>query len=431
MGHAQARIPKVNLTKFVHLGERQWRFCPVVFSRNGRLKQDCILVHGREESHPEGSYYIEWREEGIRRRQAVGKSAPEAYAAMDRAALLLKNRALGIEVVEPSGSGRCAPSHRITVGEACSTFLEEIRQQRRPSTYDQYSVALRYFQQACGARRPLEEVGRKGLLEYMRFLREVKTLDNRTIWTKLHVVIQMLKENGITGLLGKRDRPRYVEAEPEVYSRDEIDAFLAACNGLQRTLFEFFWMSGFREQEVQALTWPDIDFKEQVARVSAKPKFGFVPKTWEEREVPIPDRLVESLRLYRTELQTKSLLVFPNKSGGPERKFLRLCKTIALRAGLNCGNCDSGKHLCLDKACCDRWYLHKFRATFATMHLQAGVDIRTVQAWMGHKDIASTMRYLKPARGKNVIEKVNGTFGTPTRGNGRRAAIGYSARSNA
>jgi len=44
------------------------------------------------------------------------------------------------------------------------------------------------------------------------------------------------------------------------------------------------------------------------------------------------------------------------------------------------------------------------------MHLQAGVDIRTVQQWMGHKDLASTMRYLKPARGKGILEKVNTTF---------------------
>src|SRR5207302_4535371 len=53
---------------------------------------------------------------------------------------------------------------------------------------------------------------------------------------------------------------------------------------------------------------------------------------------------------------------------------------------------------------------YKFRATFATQHLQSGVDLRTVQLWMGHKDLESTMRYLKPARGKDVLTKVNATF---------------------
>ena len=41
------------------------------------------------------------------------------------------------------------------------------------------------------------------------------------------------------------------------------------------------------------VTWPDIDFGNHVVRVKAKPKLGFIPKDWEEREVPVPDRLVE------------------------------------------------------------------------------------------------------------------------------------------
>ena len=84
---------------------------------------------------------------------------------------------------------------------------------------------------------------------------------------------------------------------------------------------------------------------------------------------------------------------------------------VARRAGLNCGECST----CIEGAGtesqeCERWFLHKFRATFATMHLQAGVDLRTVQSWLGHKDLASTMRYLKPARGREVRERFNRTF---------------------
>ena len=110
MGCSQIRIPKVNLTKFVNVGDNEWRFCPVVFSSNGRLKQDRVFVKGREESHSEGSYYIEWRENGNRHRQAVGKSAPDAHAAQDRTELLLKNRALGIELVEKPPLVLAAPT---------------------------------------------------------------------------------------------------------------------------------------------------------------------------------------------------------------------------------------------------------------------------------------------------------------------------------
>ena len=67
---------------------------------------------------------------------------------------------------------------------------------------------------------------------------------------------------------------------------------------------------------------------------------------------------------------------------------------------------------CKDHAVCGQFYLHKFRHTFACMHLLAGVDIRTVQLWLGHSDLETTSCYLKAISGKQkgVREKVNATF---------------------
>jgi integrase len=42
--------------------------------------------------------------------------------------------------------------------------------------------------------------------------------------------------------------------------------------------------------------------------------------------------------------------------------------------------------------------------------LWTGVDLRTVQQWLGHSDMESTMRYLKPSRSQQVREKVNEIF---------------------
>lgn len=87
-------------------------------------------------------------------------------------------------------------------------------------------------------------------------------------------------------------------------------------------------------------------------------------------------------------------LVFPTAGCRPKLNFLDDLKACAVRAKL-------------DK---DNFWLHKFRATFATWSLWAGVDLRTVQQWLGHSDIESTMRYLKPSRSQQVQEKVNGIF---------------------
>jgi integrase len=249
-------------------------------------------------------------------------------------------------------------------------------------------------------------------MSFMGFLSD-RGLARRTIWTKVQVVVSMLKANGVTKLIRKRDWPRYTETEPEVYTSEEIERFLAQCNAWKRVLFEFFWMTGFREGEVMHVAWPDIDFGNHVVRVKAKPKLGFIPKDWEEREVPIPDRLLNSLRDHKASANANHALVFSTSNGGLVHNFLRQCKSVAWRAGLNCGLCDTGQGHCAKGAYCQNWFLHKFRATFATMHLRAGVDLTTVQTWMGHKDLESTMRYLKPARDKEALRKVNATFPFP------------------
>jgi len=59
------------------------------------------------------------------------------------------------------------------------------------------------------------------------------------------------------------------------------------------------------------------------------------------------------------------------------------------------------------------FWLHKFRATFATWSLWAGVDLRTVQSYLGHSDLESTMRYLKPSRSKEARAKQNEVFAWP------------------
>ncbi len=62
---------RVNLIKKIKVKDA-WRFAPAVVESNGKLK-DRVRVNGAIEVHPEGTYYIEWREQGRRFRAAVDK----------------------------------------------------------------------------------------------------------------------------------------------------------------------------------------------------------------------------------------------------------------------------------------------------------------------------------------------------------------------
>jgi integrase len=202
----------------------------------------------------------------------VGKNAIDAHAQQQRHIQLLRNKALGIEVVaeEKILDG-------ITISDSCAEFLEEVRQRSRPKTHQQYSVALHYFQECCSDKL-LNQVQRGDLLKLLAFMRDEKKLSKRTAWTKLNVVVQWLKANGVTGLATRGDWPRFVEAEPEAYTVEEIQQFLSKCKFFEGTLFEFFWMTGFRDAEVQHVTRADLDLKEQVVRVTEKPQWGFHSK---------------------------------------------------------------------------------------------------------------------------------------------------------
>ena len=62
------------------------------------------------------------------------------------------------------------------------------------------------------------------------------------------------------GLVSKNDWPRFTEETPEVYEREEVSKFLDACEPNERLWFEFFLMTGMREQEVMYMYWSDISF---------------------------------------------------------------------------------------------------------------------------------------------------------------------------
>jgi integrase len=378
---------EVNLTKRVQTPEG-WRYCRVVLSANGRVKPDVVIVNGREERHPEGAYYVEWREGAKRVRVSVGKDPADATARRQRKEAELNAVNNGVTILREYGQGG-----KRSLAAAVTEYLEETKLTKKPKTYAAYSTALGYFAESC-LKLNLSDIDRKDLLKFHAFLREDKDQAPRSCWNKFANVMSFLKAQGIRGLVGKNDWPRFTEEEPEIYEREELDQLFKVCDAAERLWFEFFLMTGMREQEVMYTYWSDLNLTASTVRVSHKPDRGWTPKAYKEREIPIPRTLVNSLKAWKEKADKSCALVFPTAGCNPKLDFLDSLKTVAERAKL-------------DK---ENFWLHKFRATFATWSLWAGVDLRTVQQWLGHSDMESTMRYLKPSRSEKVREKVNEIF---------------------
>ena len=379
---------KVGLTKRVQTS-KGLRYCPVVLAANGRVRPDLVIVNGKEERHPKGAYYLEWWAGSKRIRLSVGKDASDANARRLHKEAELNAVNNGVTVVPENGQN----GHR-SVAVAVTGFLDETKLTKKPKTLAAYSTALSYFTESC-PKLYLEDIERKDLLKFSAFLRDEKEQAPRSVYNKFENVMTFLKAQGVRGLVGKNDWPRFVEEEPEVYEKDELEKLFAVCDDEERLWYEFFLMTGMREQEVMHCSWNDINLARPTVTVRYKPEYGFSPKNYREREIPIPAKLVQSLKARKAKSDKTCGLVFPTAGCRPKMNFLDGLKAIAERAKLNPEN----------------FWLHKFRATFATWSLWAGVDLRTVQQWLGHSDLESTMRYLKPSRSQQVREKVNEIFG--------------------
>jgi integrase/recombinase XerD len=159
---------------------------------------------------------------------------------------------------------------------------------------------------------------------------------------------------------------------PVILSRAEVAQFLAAIpRRMYRTLFMILYAAGLRVSEVVALRVTDIDSKRMVIRVCQG-------KGRKDRYVMLSPRLLEALREYWKEYRPTELLFFAGQRAQPldRRNVANDCRRIARRAGLK-----------------KRVTPHVLRHTFATHLLEAGTDIRTIQALLGHRSLRTTALY--------------------------------------
>ena len=419
MARTRQYADRVNIIKMIKL-DGKWRFASVV-ERNGRIVRDHVWVKGVDQHHTEGSYYLEWYENGIRRRQPVA-IFDEVVSSARTKALELEARKAGILVAIPAPTapppqpvievlppgGASAEENRVTMAAAVERYMDFVQRQRSLRTFRTYRVALKNYFVNFYKKTYLDEVVREDLLAYSNYLFD-RGLEACSVSDKLITIATFLKWSGIPKLLERSDWPKYTETIRPVYEPEEIVAMLGEATPSEALLIKFFLCSGFRNREARFFSFFDLDPRNGLARVTKKALWQFTPKNHEERSVPLPDSMIDHLLRWKAERKAGAAdLVFPNTKGKPDTLHCEIVKRVAWRAKLNCGQCMSERgYRCADGPYCERIFLHKFRHTFATQHLRDGIDIRTLQNWMGHRDLKATMVYLKGIQSKDAVARVN------------------------
>jgi len=359
-------MSRVNIVKKIKT-DGNWKLLSIPRNAKGNYDWNAL---------PDGLYLIEWRAGGKRRRESAGATAAQALEAQRRKRHELEGRKLGVPGFELAGEVPKKPALHIAVRD----YLAQIEALKKPNTHRKYEAVLERFLEFFEDRESTDQITRDDLTRYVIALKKDHNLGANTILHNAIIVAQFFKRAGRSGITRGLQLPERITPLPREYREADLSKFFKAAYDSEKALFSTFLLTGFREMEVVHLFWTDISFELQTARVTAKPDLGFYPKRWEEREVPIPVKLIELLKAHTRRAGCD--LVFPSPAGNREYHMLDRCKAVAQRAGL-----DS-----------TRFDLKTFRSTYATRTLRAGFDVRTVQHWMGHKSLETTMRYLVPSK---------------------------------
>jgi len=272
-------------------------------------------------------------------------------------------------------------------------YLEWLRVNRKPLTVKKVHSVLARLNPFFGSKK-LNEITAWDMERYKKERREagrqpstinveltiLKMILNRAVtWKKLaeHPGKEVKTLQGVHG------RTRFLSEEEEA-------AILAVCSSALRRAVEVGLLTGFRRQELVNLRPQDIDLARGTVTVAA-----CYAKNGESRTNPMGERLKAILQ-EALSVKGDAPTVLVTEYGKP-------WTTEGLTNQFQRASCHAGL---------ERLGPHVLRHTYASRLVMAGVDIRTVQELLGHKDIKQTMRYahLSPSHKRAAVEALEARF---------------------
>jgi integrase/recombinase XerD len=166
-------------------------------------------------------------------------------------------------------------------------------------------------------------------------------------------------------------RPRKNRYLPEVLSKEEIQAIIKSIKNLKhRTLISTIYSCGLRISEVINLTLRDIDSSRMIVYIRQS-------KGRKDRIIPLSQKLLSQLREYWREYKPNYYL-FEGVANNPysSNSISNILENAVFRCKIN-----------------KKVTVHTLRHSYATHLMEAGVNLRFIQAILGHSNIKTTEIY--------------------------------------
>jgi integrase len=249
----------------------------------------------------------------------------------------------------------------------------------RPSTLsDNRSVVRAHLTPAFGPKR-IEKITPDDIEQWRDEFVDERGASRRTANKCLVVKAHGLVRNPAREVAKLRER--YDPNQYDFYSADEIDALgVAAGSGQDRAIYLTAAFTGLRMGELIALRWGDVDFDTEALHVYGSYSLGTItaPKSGLTRIVPLAEQVHGLLKAHREQVaHDRADLVF----GGERCQYL---DGSALRRRYK-------KALTAGELRPLRF--HDLRHTFGSIAINQATIVQ-VQAWMGHADVQTTMKYM-------------------------------------
>jgi integrase/recombinase XerD len=175
-------------------------------------------------------------------------------------------------------------------------------------------------------------------------------------------------------------RPHKDKKLPVILSRDEVYLIIRGVRlPPYRVCLQVIYSCGLRLQEATHLQIPDIDGD----RMRLHIRHG---KGGKDRYVPLPQRTLELLRNYWSSHRNRVWIFPATHHGGMVNPAATRCMSMnSVWSAFHSAFLASS----INKRVC----VHTLRHSYATHLLEAGVNLRQIQEFLGHRSIMTTMLY--------------------------------------